>query len=304
MFVALNMMNIRLGEIIQSLFISFKSIPILSAVLAGAYFTRASSLSTSNLHYEGLPFVLPLVLYAAVGFEAACSLSSKIKDAQKNASRVVLISFGLVICIAALYQLFFYGALGQALGQLPNYRYAFPALFSLYNLPSSVYDPLITIFHVAIACSALGGSYGIIFSNSWNLYTLAINKHTVCASTLTAENRYHIPSACIVVEGIICLGYLALTGGSQLLLQPLSALGCTVAYLISIISLQWLYIKEQASLLSHLITIGAFLSCLLLLGACINTLYFQNAGSLLTFVLLLLCGLSMFFYTQRKEQQC
>jgi len=302
LFIFCNTMNFRIGTLIQSFFVGFKSIPIVTALIVGALFMKSSNFSYTDFKWEGIPFILPLVLYASAGFEAACSLSCRIKNAEKNASRVVLISFGLVIIIATFYQLFFYGAVGSQLGNLPDYRYAFPALFHQYNFSYSLRSLLTSIFHLAIAFSALGGSYGIIFSNTWNLYILAENKHTFMSARLAQFNRHLIPWACVVIQGFICIIYLLLTGGAQLPLQQLSALGCTLAYTMSVLSLRAAFMKENRPPSAYLIIWGALISCAILISSCIGTLYYQSAQSLLMFAVLLLIGIAM-FWTTRKIQQ-
>jgi len=302
LFVYGNTMNFKLGSIIQAIFIGFKSIPIATGIILGALLTRWQHFTFTLPEAYGLPATLPLVLYAAVGFESVCALSSRIKNAEKNAARVVVISFGLVIFIACAYQFFFYGALGNLLATLPNYRYLFPALFHTW-LPCEGMSRtlLIAFFHLAIACSALGGCYSIIFSNTWNLYTLAQHRHTFLPDTLTSMNRNHIPWLCVVIQGFICAFYLAITHGAQLPLQQINGIGCVIAYTMSTISLYKLYRRQQASIYSYLIVFGALFSCLLLACSCVVSLWYQSAGALVTLASLIAGGMIMFFITQAQK---
>ena len=119
-FCALNFLNIKAGSFIQKMFIGFKTFPILLAIATGLFLLQKENFTPANIMLEGLPTSLPLVLYGMIGFEAACSMSSKIQDAQKNAPKAVLISFGVVILIATIYQFLFYGALGQEAQTVPR----------------------------------------------------------------------------------------------------------------------------------------------------------------------------------------
>ena len=89
--------------------------------------------------------------------------------------------------------------------------------------------------------------YGIIFSNSWNLHVLAQNNHLWFSKFFSALNKNQIPFACVLVEGVLCLIYLAVSQGVLIPLQQIGALGCVIAYTFSIFALLHA-IKSQPSL--------------------------------------------------------
>ncbi len=303
MFIALNMLNIKAGSAIQSIFLGFKIIPILFLLLAGLFLFDGANFAAPHRIWSGIPSTLPLVLYAMLGFEAAASLSSKIKDAHKNAPRAVLISYGIAILIACLYQLIFYGILGTDLLQL-DYRGIYPALLQkLFTGNGYVQELLEQLLHIAITASALGSSYGIIFSNSWNLYTLAQHKHTFFPQALTQLNKHHIPWLCVLAEGALCLLYLAITRGNQLPLQQIGALGCTIGYIISAASLVMAKKNKPTLDVAWWIPILATLNCLFLISACIVSLIYSGAYSLLTFGSLLIFGIIMFWWTRKESTE-
>ena len=158
---------------------------------------------------------------------------------------------------------------------------------------------LVKLIHIAIACSALGGAYGIIFSNTWNVYTLAQHKHLFAAPALTRFNKHHIPYLCVLVEGIIYFLFLIISCGNQLPLQQLGALGPTIAYGISALSL-WYAVQRKALALSPLLPLLAVGSCLILFGASIYSLITFGMSSLLMFGILFLLGSAMFWYTSQN----
>jgi len=290
----LNLFNIKTGSTIQAWTMVFKMIPIAFLIFVGIFFMQGSNFVVTQPILPSITGTLPLVLYAMLGFEAACSLSSKIKNAHKNAPLAVLISYGLIILLYCLYQLIFYGVLGTTLAQQLDFREAFPMLLH-YVLPHTgqLTSVLIIIFHLAIAASALGAAYGMIYSNMWNLYILAEHHHTFAADKLTLFNKQQIPFLCVIVESIICLIYLATTHGNQLSLQKIGAFGITITYIISTLSLLVVRYRNRESLWLPLCGLA---NCIILLIACINSFFETGMVDLGIFMLLFCFGIFMFWY--------
>lgn len=293
-FIWLNMLNIKTGSRIQAIFMGLKLIPIFFAIGAGLYFITGATITAADLHWYGIGSALPLVLYASTGFEATCSLSSNIENAQRNGPRAIFISYSIALLLACIYQLLFYTSLGSQLASLSSYLDAFPALNALlFPARQFIAQRLTVIMHLAIASSALGGAYGIIFSNNWNLYTLAQNHHTFKEKLLTVLNKHHIPVACVLVEGFICLIYLMVTGGHAVPLQQVSALGCVIAYTLSVLSLWYVSGRTYINVQRWIPTLG-LLNCVILITACIRNFFISGIAPLLTFGTLLIIGIIMF----------
>lgn len=302
LFVALNMLNIKAGSNIQKLFIGFKTIPIFFAIFAGLFLLQGSNFAPSNMIWEGIATSLPLVIYAVIGFEAACSVSSKIKNAEKNAPLAVLISFAIVVCIAFLYQVIFYGALGSTLTKIEDYRGAFPALLHALFGDSLLASKLHGLLHVAIASSTMGAAYGIMFSNCWNLHILAQNNHVLFSSFFARLNRHLIPFACVVTEGVLCLVYLWISQGNQVPLQQIGALGCVIAYAFSVAALIKAQPKTTVITLHPWIPRLGILSCTILMAACINSFFIKGMSSLITYSVLIAIGIVMYWITSQKNK--
>jgi amino acid transporter len=231
-------------------------------------------------------------------------VSSKIKDAHRNAPLAVLISFGIVICIATLYQALFYGVLGSTLALAADYPEAFPALLKVV-FPN---NPLLAhkiegIIHLAIASSTLGAAYGILFSNSWNLHILAQHNHITKANWFTKLNRHFIPFACVLVEGILCFVYLAVSRGNKIPLQQIGAFGCVLAYTFSVAAL--MYAKKnnpQATTASWVPWLG-LASCAILFTASIKSFWIDGMSSLIVYATLIALGVTMYVIKNRAESQ-
>jgi amino acid transporter len=297
-FTLMNMRNMRTGSTVQAVFITLKTIPILFAILVGLWLFNGTYLTSEYAIWSGIPSMMPLVLYACIGFEAAVSLSSRIKDPEKNAPLVIFISYGIVVAILALYQFAFYGALGNALSESQTYLCAFPALLSAAGMNAATWH---TFLHLAIASSALGGAYGILFSNSWNLYALAEHKHLIGSSAFAKLNKQDIPWLCVLTELILCLMYLAVTGGERVLLQQISGLGVVFAYFMCVLSLIYAKRNNPNLAVSWAVPILGLGSAVLLMGMCIRGLLIASSYALVAFFLLLITGATMYFITAQNQ---
>ena len=298
-FVLLNLLHLTLGRSIQYIFMGLKLIPIFFAIFAGFFLFSGAYLQGTAL-WSGIPMSVPLVLYAFSGFEASCSLSSCLENPEKNGPRAILISYSIVVILVILYQLLFFTSLGPTLGLLPKgYLDAFPALLQkLPSLQTSQKNILEGLLHLGIAASSLGASYGILYSNSWNLYTLARNNHTFGKAFIGKLNKHAVPAASVGIEGLLALLYLYITQGQQIPLQQVSALGGTIAYTCSVLSLGILtYRKYKKIGLTALLGLG---SCLVLIGAFVWSITTRGPSLLLALFLALIAFGSYMFYKQHE----
>lgn len=290
-FIGLNLLDIKASSAIQKLFIVFKCLPIGFVIVSGLYLWNPGNLADHHYVWQGLSSTLPLVLYAAMGFEATCSLSDKIKNASRNGPIAIYVSYAIALSIMTLYQAIFYIALGDQLVTFASYREAFPALCAqLFPAALDKAYLLGGLFNIAIAVSALGGAYGILFSNMWNLHTLAHNRQIIGASLLSRVNRYSIPFLCLLAEGFISGLYLIVTQGNQVALQQLAALSATLAYTMSVFALLKGLQKRHASSFLHALPWCGLLSCSILLFSCLRALMVVGMGALGLFACLGIVG--------------
>ncbi len=298
LFVWLNSFNLKMGSSIQASFLIFKLVPLLSALITGLFLCKISFFGLSDCLWTGIPLSFPLVIFAFSGFEASCSLSKNIQDPEKNGPRALFLSYIFVLVLAVSYQLLFYGSLGIKLAQLSSFKQAFPLLFSAAGFSSYSSLFLSSLAYIGIAASALGASYGIMYSNAWNLYALAQNKHIFYASFFARLNKHGVPFMCVVAEGILASFYLALTQGNQLPLQQISALGSTIAYTLSVFSCFVLLKKSQRKI--SVLVFLAFISCSLFIGSLFYAYMQKGALSLLLFATLFCFGIIQYLSTQNK----
>lgn len=292
LFVALNLLHVKTGSTIQHLFLLAKLTPVFFIISYGLHYAKVIYIKAPHLIWSGIPVALPLTLFCFLGFEATCSLAGHIEDSKRNAPRAILFSFAIVILLSILYQTLFYASLGPNLASQPDYTDAFPLFINRFALHLA--RVLIPGFSIAIAISALGAAYGIIYSNSWNLFALGKNNHIMGAHYFTQLNKQQIPYLCVIAQGAVCLMHLYCSGGAQVPLQYTSTLACITAYTISVMSL---FFKERSTL-----SIIGLVSCAVALSACLKGFLYTSLDPLIRFIVIIGIGIAMFLVTRSSSE--
>lgn len=296
-FLWLNQYNLKTGTKITYTFIVLKLMPIVGAILSCLYLAQHWSLPPATVAWHTIPSTIPLVLYAFVGFEAACSLSNRIKNSHINGPKAILYSYLFVVSITITYQFLMFTTLGSLLTLPKTFLDIFPTLLGfMFHHQAPYLQHLLHLLHIAIATSALGGSYSILLSNAWNLHTLALNNHLFKSESFKKLNAYGVPFLCIIAETFICLCYLGLTAGNQIALQQVSVFGCTLAYTLSILGLLAL---AQRSFLGY----AGLASCLLLIITCLHNFFISDIRYLFIFIGIIASGMSMYWLSQKHESK-
>jgi len=299
LFAYLNMHNMKTGSKIQFTFMILKVMPVLFIIVSGLIFFDMVNIDTKII-WSSIPFSIPLIIYAFSGFEASCSLSAHIQNAEKNAPKATLTAFFLVATLAATYQLMFYGMIGANLGNLSHYFEIFPAVINkIFMADSLIGTKLQAVLQLAIAISSFGGSYGIMFSNCWNLHTLAKEGHLIGSKTIARLNQHGVPVFCVLAEAIIAIIYILATKGSPVPLQQIGAFGGTLAYTLCVLSLLANGIRGKRRQDLILPVLGT-ISCALLLATCINGFFKNGTYSPLALFGLLIFGVGMFWVKKSK----
>jgi amino acid transporter len=286
LFGVLNTFNLHVGKRIQFFFMGCKFVPIFFVLFTGLYLFNPANFSSTNLYPLGVLTSVPFILYAFMGFEASCSLSKSIENPEKNGPRAMLIAYALGIMAVCLFQFFFYGSLGLELGKLTSYLQAFPALLKALSISAETQEYLKIVLHLGIASSVLGAAYSIMYSNSWNLFELAIRGHVVRQDLFTWRNAHNIPVFCVAIEALIVITYLLLTQGEQVPLQQVSSFGSTIAYTLCALGLIVITYKNSGRL--QIMPVLGAMSCLLLICALMKNFMTYGAVPALIFLMVLL----------------
>ncbi len=295
-YILLNCLNMRVGLIIQKIFVISKIVPILALIGLGIYHFDINLISAYSFEtpIKNFIFMLPLVLYCFSGFEAACSVSRNIEDAKTNAPKAIFYSFFTVILIYVAFQTLISLMLQPAVTNFSSYASAYPYLMSLIPTTEFIQAKLTTAISFLIGFSAMGAAYGVLFSNSWNLYTLAEHNHTFANKDLITLNKYSIPYIAVICEGLVCAIFLWITGGNKIPLQQISTLGGTITYTISTIA--FLYTATQSRILGYL----SLITCSGLIASCIASIVKHNITSLYLFLAMTMLGILMYWATKEK----
>lgn len=292
LFVALNLFNLKTGRNINYIFIILKMIPILFVLFTALFLFNPCNFTVESFKWAGLPASMTFVIFAFAGFEASCSLSKQIINPEKNGPRAILISYLITLIILMSYQIGFFGMIGAAFCSLSGYREAFPVLIQ-QCIPGheGIQWFLRVITLSGIAASSLGSSYGVIYSNFWNLHALAQQNYLIGSPLFLRKNSYGTPMACVIAAGIIILCYQWFSWGNIVPLQQISATGNLTAYTISVASFLVLCLRNKKH---QILALLASLSCLILYSSIIVTGHTLGFEPLLMFFGIIGMGLVMF----------
>lgn len=300
LFTLLNLQNMKVGIIIQTFFLSCKSIPLLFAIIAGVLYGDTSAITINFSAWQGMAMNIPLALYCLAGFETACSLSRNMENPSVNGPKAVYYSFSIIMALYGIFQAYVYMNSYHALGMMSSYDAIFPSICEkIFNNPVVIHKISI-LLSFAMGSSALGGAYGILFSNPWNLFTLAEHQHTFAASTIKQLNKHHTPWIAVLAESIICLIFLYCNQGPLVPLQRTAALGIVIAYTISTFAYFKLMQRQHIQGRNLMIAYAAFATCMLFVTSCIVSFLETGLAPLMLFITILMSGTIMFIATHKK----
>lgn len=294
-FTYLNLFNLEVGSFIQKLFFSAKAIPIIFAIFIGIFTLDTTTIASCNGNFGTFSNSLPFVLYCLAGFEAACSISRNIQKPSINAPKAIYISFFTVVITYTIFQLFMAIMLLPHIESISSYKQAFSLVCTKINLSQELQVRISYIINFLISFSALGGAYGMLFSNTWNLYTLAENNHTFAPKRIMALNKHEIPTVAVLIESIICLIFILVTNGSQVPLQQTAAFGVVLSYSVSIIAI---FRQSKRIQKTHIL---ALITCLVLLTSCVTSALSHDFTSLAIFASMTALGAAMNWW-QKKDR--
>jgi amino acid transporter len=298
LFTALNLLNMKVGLIVQSFFLTAKSIPILFALFAGALLFNTHTIIITPSAWQGIALNIPLVLYCLAGFETACALGRTIENPAVNGPKAVYYSFGIIMSLYGIFQACIYYNIAHALDVLTSYQDVFPCIAHQLISSEVIAQKLSFLLIFAIGSSALGGAYGILFSNSWNLYTLAEHGHIFQSELIMQKNKHNTPWIAVLVEAFVCFMFLLLSQASIIPIQRIASLGIVIAYTVSSLSYCILAYRLKVSIKNKILSYLALITCMLFATTCAVSFIDSGIIPLLLFGVILLIGSIM--YAQKR----
>jgi len=301
-FTLLNLQNMKVGMMVQSFFLTSKCIPVLFVIVAGIMLFDTSFITIDSLISSNLAVNVPIVLYCFAGFESACSLSRNIENPTVNGPKAIYYSFGIIIILYGIFQGFVYMNVHNAIATMTSYKDIYPSIaHKLFN-SELIANKMSTLLNFAIGSSALGGAYGIMFANSWNLYTLAENDHTFGSKIITQLNKHETPWVAVLAQSAICLMYLLTNQSTVMNLRQTTALGMIIAYTVSSFAYYQLLKKTGGTKIDMIISQAAFATCMLFVLSCANSFFETGLTPLFIFIIILIAGCTMFVYKNKKNR--
>ena len=277
-FALLNLRNIDFLKHVQILFTVLKCIPIVLALGALPFLFKLENLMQTSLNWHGLVIVLPLVLFSYIGIEACCAITDKINGGGAKTSRVLFISFMLIMGIYTLLQCSLLCMHGTAAVD------PFTSILPLLTTNTQVIYWGNALIHGALLSSFLGGFYSMFYINNWNLYAIAEKKGILFSDTFLTTNKNQAPWVCILAQVALILTFQLMTTDITQLAN-MDGIGSVSAYLLSACAFLALYKKSTLGFL-------AIACCTVFIGICTHNLL-QPDTQIVPFLIILFLGIGM-----------
>lgn len=211
---SLHIFGVSIAGNLPYLFSVMKFTPLIFGLIAGFVLFDPINLSVipADVSLSTISTVIPVCLYALIGFEVICSIGGFIENPSKNIRRTILSACAVISVVTVLFQLGMVAALGGALPLAPEPMFALASSF----VGSHVW--LAKLMNGLVFASISGGAFFMLGSNCWNLYTLAKDRTLPGANILTKQNKFGAPWVALVIQGLTALTMISITT-QQLALQ-------------------------------------------------------------------------------------
>lgn len=289
LFTAANFFNVQVLSIIQLFLTIIKTIPLLLVAVALPFLYKLSHFTQAHGSFEGVGQSMPLVLFAYIGIEVCCAISPSIENGKTNAARAMMIALGIITFIYAFLQ---WGLIAiHGTEQNTPFHDIVPMLTSNPALIGAGSF----LISCAMLCSYLGGFYGMLYSNNWNLHAI-LQGDTQRPSTtlLTKLNKHGAPIASILIQSLIVL-VLVFIVQDLTHLTTMGDFGVIIAYLLSTLA----FMKMKGASLTT--GIASLACCGLLTYFCVNNLFADGVHHLYPFLAILGAGLVVYLIAERRK---
>jgi len=285
-FIAMNILGVHIGGAVQILISMLKAIPIGFVICTSLFLIKPFQATQKIISSPEVSNIIPIALYAIIGFEIICSIGGLVQNPKKNIRRALLISFGVVVSIATLFQFSIYRVLQHDLAYIkaPILGYA-QAIFPLSPLFAITLNTLAFI-------SVVFGGFSLLTGNAWNLAILAKNGHFPFADKLTKVNKYQVPWVSLLIEGILSCLVLTITE-HQVPLQNVIIFALFISYTLSSIALLKAVVTKNVTI-SKIIPVCSTILCLFVVGLTFKNLLTYGISFSFIFIFLAGCLLSYF----------
>jgi amino acid transporter len=263
--ITLNVLGVNVAGKAQYLFALLKIIPILFVFIASFVAFDPFIIFSSPINLASIPSLIPIALYALIGFEVICAIGGFMENPEENIRKTILIAFFAVLSLIVLFQAGLFAVLGNALKNSSEpIRLLAEKAFPGFNF-------LGRCMNAIVFTSILGGAFSMLASNCWNLYTVAKNNHLPFSSLFTRLSKTDVPWVCIYFQGLIASFIITVTH-TQVALQTMSVFALFTSYFLSALAAYQATKTEQRMHLSQWIPLGALLTSTFVLYLCFKNI--------------------------------
>lgn len=278
LWTTLHLWGIPLGGRVQYFFSAMKFTPLLFGFVAGFATFDVVNLQVMPAEFSlnTLSTIIPICLYALVGFELICSVGGFIENPSRNIRRAILTAFAFVSTVVILFQLILFGALGNVLGTAPEPILALGMKFL------GEHAIIAKIINGLVFASISGGAFFMIGGNCWNLHTLAKDDHLPFSHYLTKLNRFGAPWVALLLQAMTSITMISITS-QQLPLQNMVVFSLFSCFLMNCFA-AFNAGKQGLLNIPIIIPILAIGTCSYVIGLCFsNMIKYGISASFLSF---------------------
>ncbi len=282
--------GVKIGGRAQYFFISLKSVPILFVLFFGAQMFMPINLSGALPSLIQTFDLLPVAIFALTGFEIICGIGGLIENPERNIRRAILTAFSIVVVIATLFQLCFFGAMGSSLGQQAE-----PVLgLALQALPNN--QLLGSLVNSFVFASMLGGVFSMLASCCWYIHTFGVAGHLPFGRLLRKINRHEVPWVGVLMQGALAAFLITITQ-EQVALQTMSVFALFISYAITNLAALKARYRKAITDIPLVIPVLATLLCCYVVIICLQNI--QKAGVSFTFLGVFFAGIIIELLTKK-----
>jgi len=260
-FILINLLGLKfLAKLLDSMTIA-KTLPLIILVIL-LPFVFTTNFTVSAAEVSMVPLSLTFAMFSFLGFEACCSVSHLIENAEKNAPRAILLGF---VITAVIYTLFHLGLL-QVMGLDNLTTFGAAGYVQFLDIISLSYVKALLAFLVSIVVigTIVAGSIGVLNANAIMMHSLAqenIFKGSAIVGKTTSHGR---PWAALCIQGVIIFALLSVLPNMDVI-GGLCTMAVFLAFILPLLSL--LLLEKQRRALHRLpLTIIALLTAVGLSG--------------------------------------
>jgi amino acid transporter len=265
-------------------------IPVIFVFIFGFITFDSSFYQFDISDFSSLFLIIPICVFATVGFEIICSVGHLITNSSKNIKRVIITAFGIAVGINTVFQFIVFGALGRSV------PVAGIPILTLTQKAIPTYEIIGRVLNGSIYAAILGACFSIFTANCWNLFTLAENNHLPFKRFLIKLSAKQIPWIALIVEGFITAIVLAITS-DQVPLMNVAVFSQIVAMLLSAVAAFYAAKSSVDFGLSRWVPVlGICTASYILSVSLFNIVKF---GISFSFLSIFLIGIAFYFFKRR-----